>query len=87
MRTELPRGAKVKRCARCNRRLRTAGADWAVAIDMDQDGFGTVVEVYCPDCTTAEEHTRREINDATSDYIWSGDRVAMWPKFPEPALN
>ena len=81
--------AKVKRCAR---RLRNKGADWAVAIDdRDEHGFGTVPEVYCPDCTTAEEHIQREINDATSNYIWRGDRVGLFPKagpsFPQAALN
>jgi hypothetical protein len=77
---------KIKRCTRCNRRLRS-GADWAVSIDsVDDRGYGVVTEVYCPDCTTAEEHIQREINDSTVDYIWSGDRVAMYPKIHEPAV-
>ena len=40
--------------------------------------------------TTAAEHTQREIKDATTDYVWIGDRVARYPKFPEfpePALS
>jgi hypothetical protein len=36
-------------------------------------GVGRVV---CPDCATAEEHLQREINDATTDYVWYGERVA-----------
>jgi hypothetical protein len=73
---------KTERCARCNRRLRD-GAQWACAIDLDTDSLGTVTELYCPKCTTTDEHTRREINDATLDYIWVGDRVLMRPKLPE----
>lgn len=78
--------AKVRRCARCDRRVRS-GADWAVSIgdDVDDRGFGVVTEIYCPRWTTAEEHTEREINDATSDYVWRNDRVALWPKRNETA--
>ncbi len=77
--------AKLKRCTRCNRRVRS-GADWAVSIDsIDDHGFGVVAELYCPRCTTDEEHLRREINDSTCDYVWVGVRVAMLPKFPETA--
>ena len=76
---------KPKRCARCNRRLRGDRAQWAVGIDLDADGFGAVTELYCPKCTTTEEHIRREINDATLDYIWVGDRILMRPKLPETA--
>lgn len=77
--------AKIKRCARCNRRLRS-GADWAVSMtDFDDHSYGVVAEIWCPDCTTPEEHIQREINDATVDYIWSGDRVAMYPKIHETA--
>jgi hypothetical protein len=75
--------AKVRRCGRCSRRLRNFGADWAVALDLDlDDHLRTVAEVWCPECTTSEEHIQREINDATTDYRWIGDKVAMWPKFP-----
>ncbi len=73
--------AKLVRCARCKRRLRSSVDAWAVAIDDPDDrGFGVVTAVWCPDCTTDEEHIEREINDATSDYVWSGERVACWPK-------
>ena len=74
---------KVKRCARCNRRLRnTATAtDWAVALAPDGDtNFKVVEEIWCPDCTSSDEHLEREINDATVDYLWRGDRILMWPK-------
>lgn len=73
--------AKVKRCARCGRRCRS-GADWAVALDLkeQEQDLRTVTEIWCPDCTTSEEHTEREINDATVDYRWVGDKVRMWPK-------
>jgi uncharacterized protein with PIN domain len=77
--------AKMKRCARCNRQVRS-GADWAVSIDdVDDRGYGVVTEIYCPECTTAEERTEREINDATSNYVWRGDRVAMCPKCSQTA--
>lgn len=73
--------AKIKRCARCSRRLRGAGTDWAAALELDNDDhLRTVTEVYCPECTTSEEHITREINDATTDYRWVGDHVVMWPK-------
>jgi phage FluMu protein Com len=79
--------AKVKRCGRCNRLVRS-GTDWAVSIsDVDDSGFGVVDAIYCPRCTTADEHTEQEINDATSDYIWRAGRVAMYPKSSETALN
>jgi hypothetical protein len=76
--------AKVRRCARCDRRLRKSGADWTCWIKIDpSDGLGTVPEVYCPDCTTTEEHLQREVNDATVDYRWLGERLAMYPKIHE----
>lgn len=79
--------SRVRRCARCDRRVR-GGADWAVIIaDMDDRGFGVVTEVLCPDCTTAEEYTQREINDSTVKYVWNNGRVALWPKVSETALN
>jgi hypothetical protein len=78
--------AKVKRCARCDRRMRN-GVEWACGMDIDEEGLGTVAEFYCPDCTTAAEHTQREINDATTTYVWYGDRVARFPKYQETALN
>lgn len=75
--------AKVERCARCGRRRRS-GIDWAVEIgDFDDSGFGVADVLYCPECTTTEEHIQREINDATTDYIWRGERVAMYPKRDE----
>jgi hypothetical protein len=70
---------KIRRCTRCGRRLRN-GAEWACSIDFGDDGLGNVTELYCPECTTTEEHLRREINDATTDYVWFGERVAMFPK-------
>jgi hypothetical protein len=80
--------AKVRRCARCDRRLRGAAADWCVEMgNYATDGYGEVMAVVCPDCTTAEEHVQREINDSTTDYIWRGERVARFPKFPQSALN
>jgi hypothetical protein len=54
---------------------------------MDDRGFGVVTEVLCPDCTTAEEYTQREINDSTVKYVWNNGRVALWPKVSETALN
>ena len=66
--------------SRCDRRLRGAGIDWACGIALDDDHTGVVDEFLCPGCITAEEHTTREVNDATTDYIWIGDRVQMWPK-------
>jgi hypothetical protein len=72
--------AKIQRCSRCGRRLRNSGADWACFIDFGDDALGAVTETYCPKCTTSEEHIRREINDATTDYVWVDDRVAMFPK-------
>jgi hypothetical protein len=79
--------AKIKRCARCSRRMRGHCAGWACSIDVDDDGLGTVTEFYCPDCTTAAEHTQREINDATTRYVWRGGRVARLPKFQPAVLN
>jgi hypothetical protein len=80
--------AKVKRCDRCDRRLRNAGADWCVEIgNYDADGYGEVMTVVCPDCTTSAEHLQREIGDATTDYRWRGERVARFPKYPQTALN
>jgi hypothetical protein len=82
--------AKIKRCARCSRRMRGQRAEWACSIDIDDEGLGTVTEFYCPDCTTAEEHTQRAINDATTSYVWHGGRVARYPKLPNfqpAALN
>jgi hypothetical protein len=75
--------AKVKRCGRCDRRLRNEGtaADWAVALDPDgASNFKVPTEIWCPSCTSVEEHVQREINDSTVDYLWRGDRVLMWPK-------
>jgi hypothetical protein len=72
--------AKVKRCSRCNRRLRGTGAAWLCLIDLDDDGWGSVPGVVCPGCTTDEEHTQREINDAITDYVWRGDRLTLFPK-------
>jgi hypothetical protein len=72
---------KVQRCARCDRRCRS-GDSWAVALDLEagSDCLRTASEIYCPDCTTAEEHTQKEVNDAGNFYIWSGDYVSMWPR-------
>lgn len=72
--------AKIQRCARCDRRVRS-GSDWAVSIgDRDREGFGVVTEIYCGDCQTLEEGIERAVNDAMADYVWRGDRVAVWPK-------
>ena len=74
--------AKVKRCARCDRRVRS-GTDWTVAIDdVDDRGYGVVTEIYCPKCTTDAERTQCDVNDATVRYVWNatGDRVARYPK-------
>jgi hypothetical protein len=83
--------AKVKRCGRCNRRLRGAAVEWVCDISLDDDGLGAVTEVYCPKCATDGEHMQREINDATTDYVWYGERVARHPKqlpeFQPAALN
>jgi hypothetical protein len=79
---------KTKRCARCDRRLRGAATDWAVAIDApDDNGYGVVSEIYCPDCTTAQEHTQATVNDTLCNYVWRRDRVGMFPKFPQETLN
>ena len=73
--------AKIQRCARCSKRLRNGGDDWAVAIDISgEDGMGEVAELYCGACTTTAEHIQRQINDATTDYVWYGDKLARIPK-------
>jgi hypothetical protein len=74
--------SKVRRCARCHRRLRR-GRQWACALRRGADGLADVTELYCPDCTTPEEHTRREINDAAMDYIHVGGRLLVLPKVSE----
>jgi hypothetical protein len=81
--------AKVKRCARCDRRLRGAADDWCAELgNFDPDGYGEVTAIICPSCATVEEHLAREISDAMTDYEWLGDRVARFPKFPKyPVLN
>jgi hypothetical protein len=82
--------AKSKRCARCDRRMRKSGEGWACAMSIDEEGLGLVTDVYCPACTTDEEHLQRQINDALTNYVWYGDRVARFPKvskFKPSALN
>lgn len=77
---------RLKRCARCNRRMRnpaSSGGDWACSI-VHLDGnerVGAVTEVWCPDCITTEEHLQREINDSTTSYTQlGGNLISMWPK-------
>ena len=82
--------ARVRRCERCNRRLRGAANEWVVEMgNYDPDGYGEVLSVICPDCATGEEHLEREIANSTTDYHWRGERVARYPKsgFPEAAMN
>lgn len=76
---------KVQRCARCNRRLRNprgSGADWAVLVVTDQKtSLSRADEFICPGCTTAEENVQRELNDASSDYVWvTPEQFQIWPK-------
>jgi hypothetical protein len=74
--------SKVRRCARCHRRLRR-GRQWTCGIDRGADGLADVTELYCPTCTTPEERARREINDSTLDYAWVSGRLLTVPKVPE----
>jgi hypothetical protein len=74
---------KIRRCARCHRRLRR-GRQWTSAIYRGADGLADVTELlYCPTCTTPEERARREINDSTMDYAWVSGRLLMVPKVSE----
>jgi hypothetical protein len=79
--------AKVRRCGRCDRRLRGAAVEWVCDIELDEEGLGTVAEVYCPDCATATEHLAREVNDATVRYVWYGDKLARFPRVLEAQSN
>lgn len=74
--------AKVRKCARCRRRLRGGGDDWSVALELDEhnEDLRSPGEIWCGGCTTELEYLEREINDSTVDYLWRGDRVLMWPK-------
>lgn len=76
---------KPKRCCRCNRRLRGAGAQWCVDIALGAGGLGTVDAIICPRCATPWEHLQREVNDSTVRYEWVGNHVKRVPKFTEAA--
>lgn len=73
--------AKVRRCGRCNRRLRGAAMDWMVELNFDDDELATPGEINCPDCQTDTEAAERQSNDRDYDYVWvDGERISMWPK-------
>ena len=73
--------AKVKRCGRCDRRVRGAATGWGVALDIDEDKLCTPAEILCPACQTDHETTTRENNDRGHDYVWvDSQRLSMWPK-------
>jgi len=72
--------AKVRRCDRCDRRLRGAALGWGVQLDFGADQLASTGDVLCPDCQTDAEQSARENNDRDYDYVWRGDRVSLWPK-------
>lgn len=55
--------ARVIRCGRCTRRLRGNADAWNGVFRA-----GTLVDVICPTCQTADENAEAAINDATLDY-------------------
>lgn len=54
--------AKVCRCERCGRRMRSS-AGWNMTLEA-----GVIVGYLCPGCQTPEENAEAEINEATLDY-------------------
>jgi hypothetical protein len=73
--------AKVRRCSRCDRRLRGAALEWGVDLDRGSDALITPGAVICPDCQTKGERVERERNDRDFDYVWvNAERLSMWPK-------
>jgi hypothetical protein len=79
--------AKVEKCCRCGKRLRKHSGGWSAACDIYRDDSVTIVERYCPGCTTAVEAAQVAANDAMMQSARTANgKLIVWPVARAPRL-